>query len=79
MFFLCKSGFTLVISFSLVSLVSLVSFIQLHSVFYIKMINAHTTYINRQVAVSILFIMFEISQIIHIMLTRLYCINIEIC
>ena len=79
MFFLCKSGFSLVISFSLVSLVSLVSFIQLHSVFYIKIINAHRTYINREVAVSILFITFEIIQIINIMLTRLYCIKIEIC
>ena len=63
MYFLCKSRFNLVISFSLV-----ISASQrlLH-----KDVNRIYYVINKEVEVSILFIAFEISQMIHIMLTRL--------
>ena len=71
MFFLCKSGFTLAISFSLVFSASQPI---LH-----KDVKRIYFVINREVAVSILFIKFEISQIIHIILTRLCYISIEIC
>ena len=71
MAFLCKSGFTLGFSFSLVFSAS-------QRILY-KDVKCIYFAINREVAVSILFIKFEISQIIHIVLTRLYYINIEIC
>ena len=63
MYFLCKSRFNLVISFSLV-----ISASQrlLH-----KDVNRIYYVINKEVEVSILFIAFEISQMIHIMHTRL--------
>ena len=63
MYFLCKSGFNLVISFSLVFSASQRL---LH-----KDVNRIYYVINKEVEVSILFIAFEISQMIHIMLTRL--------
>ena len=71
MSFLCNSRFTLVISFSLVFSTSQhILHKDVNRIYYI---------INREVAVSISFITFEINQMIHIMLTRLYYINIKIC